>query len=136
MSSLPAARPKFEPRCGDGKRHAAIDGWRSVSAHGSTKPVTTRPWDLFRTNAGIRYRDVAEIRSELADVLAVLRSTAQSVEGVVILELNAILTVEQVIALVGEIDSAISEGCAIYSGQQERIDERYESFLRIIKSSK
>lgn len=93
-------------------------------------------YHLTKTNAGIRDRDVAEIRAELADLLAVLRRTAPSVERVVILELNAILTVEQVIALVGEIDSAISEACAIYSGQQERIDERYENFLRIIKPSK
>jgi hypothetical protein len=37
------------------------------------------------------------------------------------------------IALIDEIDSAVSEACAIYASHADRVDERYQNFLRIIK---
>jgi hypothetical protein len=55
---------------------------------------------------------------------------------VVLAELNAILTNEQMLALISEINSALAEGCAIYAGQERRIDERYRNFLRIIEVPK
>ncbi|MDM9647769.1 DUF6331 family protein [Rhizobium sp. S163] len=93
-------------------------------------------YHLTKVDACIMDSDVAEIRSGLAELLTNLRGAVRRVEKVVISEFNAIMTAEQMIALVGEIDSALSEGCAIYASQEDRVDERYQNFLRIIETPK
>jgi len=91
-------------------------------------------YHLTKWNACIRDSDVEEIRNELTDFTAKLQSSGQHSERIILAELNAILTANQMIALIADVDSAIFEACAIYAGQKDRIDERYQSFLRIIKT--
>ncbi|MBX5143974.1 DUF6331 family protein [Rhizobium lentis] len=89
---------------------------------------------LTKRDVRILDSDVAAIRAELIALVTTLRNSDQRTEKVVLAELNAILTTEQMVALIDEIDSALSEACAIYAGQSERVDERYQNFLRIFKA--
>lgn len=91
-------------------------------------------YHLTKWHACIRDSDVEEIRTELTDLAAKLRSSGQHFERIVVADLNAILTENQMITLIADVDSAILEACAIYAGQQDRVDERYQNFLRIIKT--
>lgn len=80
--------------------------------------------------------EIADIRLELADLATRLRTSDLNTENLVLADLNAILTIEQVFALIDEIDFALTEGRAIYCSQEERIDARYRNFLRIIRAPK
>ncbi|MEQ3704081.1 DUF6331 family protein [Pseudophaeobacter sp.] len=93
-------------------------------------------YHLTKWEARIRDSDVEALRTELSDLARDLRNSDQRAEKVVLAELNAILTNEQMLALISEINSALAEGCAIYAGQERRIDERYRNFLRIIEVPK
>lgn len=91
-------------------------------------------YHLTKWHACIRDSDVEKIRTELTDFAATLRSSGPHSERIVLAELNAILTVNQMITLIANVDSAILEACAIYAGQQDRVDERYQNFLRLIET--
>ena len=93
-------------------------------------------YHLTKWEARIRDSNIEMLRSELADLAKDTRNLDQHSERIVLPELNAILTKEQLLALVGEIDSALTEGCAIYADQESRVDERYQKFLRIINVRK
>ncbi|MEP0156274.1 MAG: DUF6331 family protein [Pseudophaeobacter sp.] len=93
-------------------------------------------YHLTKWEARIRDSDVEALRTELSDLARDLRNSDQRAEKVVLAELNAILTNEQMLALISEINSALAEGCAIYAGQESRSDERYRNFLRIIEVPK
>ncbi|SDX93499.1 hypothetical protein SAMN05444358_11727 [Ruegeria halocynthiae] len=90
-------------------------------------------YHLTKWEARIRDSDVEMLRSELTDLAANIRSSHQRSEKLVLSELNAILTNEQVLALIREVESALTDGYVIYSSQEIPITERYEKFLRIVK---
>lgn len=92
-------------------------------------------YHLTKWEARIRDGDVEKLRSELFDLAEDLRTSDKSAEKVVLTELNAILTNKQMLALIGEINSALTEACAIYADREVRTDERYQNFLRIIEVS-
>lgn len=89
-------------------------------------------YHLTKWEARIRDSDVAVIRSELADLAKKIRNSDERPAQMILTELNAILKDEQVLSLIGEIESALTESCAIYTSLKDRIDERYQNFLRII----
>lgn len=89
-------------------------------------------YHLTKWDARIRDSDVETLRSELTDLVANLRSSHQRSEKLVLTELNAILTNEQILTLISEVESALIDGCVIYSSQETQITEQYEKFLRIV----
>lgn len=93
-------------------------------------------YHLTRINACVGDEDVAEIRSEMAEFVKNLGGLDRHAEKVVISELNAILTVEQVIALFDLIDTALSDGCAIYAIYENQIKQSDQNFSRIIEVPK
>ena len=90
-------------------------------------------YHLTRWDAEIRESHVATIRSELADLSRVFQSASIASQTVVCAEWNAILTEAQLLALVEEIGSAVTEACLIYASQKDRVDARYQNYLQIFK---
>lgn len=93
-------------------------------------------YHLTKINACISDEDVAEIRSEMAEIVKNLSRLDWHAEKVDIAEFNEILTVEQVISLFDLIDSALSEGCAIYEIHEKQIEQSDQNFSRIIEVPK
>ncbi|XUY27452.1 DUF6331 family protein [Agrobacterium sp. rho-8.1] len=93
-------------------------------------------YHLTKINARIFDRDVAEIRSELDDIAKKISTLDRHADKVTIIELNAILTAEQVISLLDFIDSAISDACAIYAVYKNQIELNDQDFSNIVKAPK
>lgn len=90
-------------------------------------------YHLTKWQAAIRESDVATIRAELADFSKVFQTSSERHETISSAEWNAILTEAQLLALIDEIGSAVSEACSIYAIHKGRVDARYQNYLRIIK---
>lgn len=90
-------------------------------------------YHLTKWQAEIRENDVATIHAELADLSKIFQTSSERPETIISEEWNAILTEAQLLALIDEIGSAVSEACSIYAIHKDRVDARYQNYLLIIK---
>ncbi|MGE8103222.1 DUF6331 family protein [Allorhizobium sp. NPDC080224] len=89
-------------------------------------------YHLTKVEERIRDSDVAEIRTKIADISKQVGNLDRHADKAVIAELNAILTVDQAISLFDLIDSALSDGCTIYSIHEKQIEQNEQQFSCII----
>lgn len=90
-------------------------------------------YHLTKWHGCIRESDVATIRAELADLSKIFHSSFERPETITSLEWNAVLTEAQLLALIDEIGTAVSEACLIYASHKDRAEVRYQNYLQIIK---
>jgi len=90
-------------------------------------------YHLTKIDERIRDSDVAEIREQIARITKKVGNLDRHADKVVIAELNAIFTVDQLISLFDLIDTALSDGCAIYSIHAKQIEQNEQKFSRIIR---
>lgn len=90
-------------------------------------------YHLTKWDAEIRESDVVTIRAELAALSKVFQTSSERPETVTSMEWNAILTETQLLALIDEIGSSVSEACSIYVRHKDRVDARYQSYLQTIR---
>lgn len=93
-------------------------------------------YHLTKVADPIRGEDVAEIRSELGELVRTFDGADQQADEVLIKDFNEAFTVEQLISLFDLIDAALSEACAIYAIHEKQIEQEYQKFLRIIEAPK
>ncbi len=89
-------------------------------------------YHLTKIDGFIRDSDVAEIRTKIADISKQVGNLDRHADKVVIAELNAIFTVDQVMSLFDLIATALSQGCAIYSIHEKQIEQNEQKFSCII----
>ncbi len=90
-------------------------------------------YHLTKWHADIRDEDVQAVRLELADLERDYGKAGKLGQGGTVAELNAIMTGEQISYLAQELASAISEACAIYLAERDRIEERDRRFTETLR---
>ena len=78
--------------------------------------------------------DVEGLRSELTNLAAEIQNFDQRSAMFVLAELNAILTKEQLLALIDEIEFALTKGCTLFDEQKDRLEKRYQAFQQIVSA--
>lgn len=86
-------------------------------------------YHLTRWNTSIRENHVATIRADLAELTKTVRNLKGGPTKITLMDLNAILSENQMLALIDEIDVAVTAACNIYAVQKDDIDLRYQNYL-------
>ncbi len=91
-------------------------------------------YHLTRWDASIRENHVATIRADLAELTKTVRNLKGGPAKITLADLNAILTENQMLALIDEIDTAVTAACNIYAVHKDDIDSRYQNYLHRLTS--
>lgn len=123
--------PRIAALCGSCETNC-VSGCCGISAF-SFSPFNII-YHLTRFGDGIGNQYVAEIRSEMAELVRKLGGSDRQAGEVSIEDFNEYFTVEQLISLFDLIDAALSEACAIYAMHEKQVEQGHQKFLRIIET--
>ncbi len=91
-------------------------------------------YHLTGWDASIRENHVATIRADLAELTKTVRNSKGGHTKITLADLNAILTENRLLALIDEIDSAVTSACNIYALHKDDIASRYQNDLHRLTS--
>ncbi|KQR33288.1 hypothetical protein ASF91_04525 [Rhizobium sp. Leaf155] len=92
-------------------------------------------YHLTKYGEDISWTDIESLQEQLSDFAEMVRSSYMPSEKLEVLEINAILTVDQLVCLVEEIGFGLIQAHAIYAPYRDEIEDREWEFSRMLRAT-
>lgn len=80
--------------------------------------------------------DIERLQVELADFVTTLRNSDEFLEHFAVQEINAILTTDQMVAVINEISFALTQARVLYANHCDQIEDRAYNLTKILNGQK